>query len=245
MGAQETMSVDDAKGIFVSSEAYTDEVRWHEAATLLRREAPVSWVEGDYFNPFWAITRHADVLEVELHPAEFLNEPRTILGNKEGDARRATEGHLVKSLVQMDEPDHRVYRNVTADWFLPKNLAKLDEPSVGQLARDTVDRMAGARWRVRLRRDIAMQYPLQVILAILGLPESDYGRMLTLTQELFGAADEDLSRGKSLDDLVQVINDFFVYFTALTEERRDAHRRPRVHDRQCDHPDRRRRAGSG
>ena len=65
-----------------------------------------------------------------------------------------------------------------------------------------------------------MQYPLQVILSILGLPESDYPRMLKLTQELFGAADPEIARGQTLDDLAQVINDFFVYFTALTEERR-------------------------
>ena len=65
-----------------------------------------------------------------------------------------------------------------------------------------------------------MPYPLQVILAILGLPESDYPRMLQLTQELFGSSDEELSRGQSMEDLIAVINDFFVYFTQLTEDRR-------------------------
>ena len=58
-----------------------------------------------------------------------------------------------------------------------------------------------------------MPFPLQVILAILGLPESDYPRMLQLTQELFGSSDEELSRGQSMEDLMAVINDFFVYFT--------------------------------
>src|SRR5204862_4685763 len=70
-------------------------------------------------------------------------------------------------------------------------------------------------------RDITMQYPLQVILAILGLPETDYPRMLRLTQELFGAADPEMARGeRQLEDLVAVVNDFFVYFNGLTEERR-------------------------
>jgi cytochrome P450 len=69
-------------------------------------------------------------------------------------------------------------------------------------------------------RDIAMYLPLNVILSILGLPESDYGRMLKLTQELFGSADEDLQRGGEPTDLIEVINDFFVYFTKLTEDRR-------------------------
>jgi cytochrome P450 len=65
-----------------------------------------------------------------------------------------------------------------------------------------------------------MQYPLNVILAILGLPESDYPRVLRLTQELFGASDPELSRGQNLEDLVEVVTDFFVYFTELTQARR-------------------------
>jgi cytochrome P450 len=54
----------------------------------------------------------------------------------------------------------------------------------------------------------------------MGLPETDYPRMLKLTQELFGAADEDLRRGDSAEDLIAVVQDFFVYFTQLTEDRR-------------------------
>jgi cytochrome P450 len=69
-------------------------------------------------------------------------------------------------------------------------------------------------------RDIAITLPLNVILAILGLPESDYPRMLQLTQELFGSADEELQRGPSGQDLIAVVSDFFAYFTELTYARR-------------------------
>jgi cytochrome P450 len=70
-------------------------------------------------------------------------------------------------------------------------------------------------------RDIAMPLPLNVILAILGLPESDYPRMLKLTQELFGSADEEMRRGSSPEDLIAVVQDFFAYFTELTRQRRE------------------------
>jgi cytochrome P450 len=66
-----------------------------------------------------------------------------------------------------------------------------------------------------------MFMPLNVILSILGLPESDYGRMLKLTQELFGAADEDMQRSSDPADILTVIQDFFAYFTKLTEDRRE------------------------
>ena len=42
--------------------------------------------------------------------------------------------------------------------------------------------------------DVAVHFPLHVILSILGLPEEDYARMLKLTQELFGAEDPDIAR---------------------------------------------------
>ncbi|MFM8388315.1 MAG: cytochrome P450, partial [Actinomycetota bacterium] len=56
---------------------------------------------------------------------------------------------------------------------------------------------------------------------ILGLPESDYPRMLKLTQELFGSADEEMRRGSSPEDLIAVVQDFFAYFTELTRQRRE------------------------
>jgi cytochrome P450 len=65
-----------------------------------------------------------------------------------------------------------------------------------------------------------MHYPLQVILTILGLPESDFDRMLTLTQELFGNEDPEMSRSTRPEDLMLVLQDFFQYFAALTEDRR-------------------------
>jgi cytochrome P450 len=210
---------EEAGLVFVTPAAYADEAYFDQACAVLRRHDPIHLVEHPDFAPFHVVTKHADVLEIELHHHQWHNAPRPVLSNLEADRRREEQGDLLRTLIHMDEPDHRVYRNMTAEWFLPKNLAKLDE-RLASLARDTVDRMAAMNGECDFARDIAMQYPLQVILAILGLPESDYDRMLTLTQELFGAADDDLARGSTMDDLVAVINDFFVYFTALTEDRR-------------------------
>jgi cytochrome P450 len=142
-----------------------------------------------------------------------------VIATLEADRRREEQGDLLRTLIHMDDPDHRVYRGMTAEWFLPKNMAKL-EGRLAELARLSVARMAQLGGRCDFARDIAMQYPLQVILAILGLPESDYPRMLKLTQELFGSADPELSRGLSMEDLIAVIQDFFAYFSELTDERR-------------------------
>ena len=211
--------VTEAGFVFVDPAAYADEDYFHRACTLLRREDPVHLVEGPGFNPFYAITKSADIFEIEARHQTFLNEPRPILGAAEDDARRARDGDMLRTLIHVDDPEHRDLRGVTSEWFLPKNLAKL-EGTLDAFAKRFVDRMFDMGGRCDFARDIAMVFPLNVILSILGLPESDYPRMLALTQEMFGAQDEDMQRGGDPADLVAVIQDFFAYFTRLTEDRR-------------------------
>ena len=85
------------------------------------------------------LTKHADVLEVELHPGPFRNAPRPVLQNQDADQRQTEQGDLLRTLIHMDDPDHRVIRGITSDWFLPKNLARLD----GRLAELARDRSTG------------------------------------------------------------------------------------------------------
>ena len=220
MSDDAALTVDEAGHVFHTASAYTDPARFHAAAALLRREDPVHRIEHPNFNPFYVLTKHADVHAVEVRHATMLNAPRAILGTKEADQRRKEQGHMVKSLVQMDDPEHRLHRQLTADWFLPKNLARL-ESRLGALAQRSVQQMVDAGGRCDFAADIAMQYPLYVILAILGLPESDYPRMLKLTQELFGAEDPEYARDEDrLTSLTQTVADFVAYFSELTTDRR-------------------------
>ncbi|MEI8239834.1 MAG: cytochrome P450, partial [Actinomycetota bacterium] len=220
MGTDAGLTIAEAQLILFLPEGLMDEDLWHRAATLLRTEAPISWVNVEGINPFWALTKHADVLEVELHNNEFLSEPRCILGTVETDAKLKADGHMVKSLVQMDDPEHRLHRSVTSDWFLPKNLAML-EGRLDELADLALDKMVAAGGEIDFASEIAMQYPLQVILAILGLPESDYGTVLRLTQEMFAPDDADFKRDEdAMAGLMQTLFDLFTYFTNLTADRR-------------------------
>lgn len=216
-----TLTPDQAVLVFTDPAAYANDVRFHEACDLLRRESPIHhFVDPTgHFNPFYAITKHKDVLEIELHNNIFINEPRPVLGPAESDRRNEENGHMLRTLIHVDDPEHRDLRGVTSEWFLPKNLSKLDA-RLAELAKRYVDKMASMNGRCDFAQDIAMQMPLNVILDILGLPEEDYPRMLKLTQELFGSSDEELRRGSSPEDLIAVIQDFFAYFTKVTEERR-------------------------
>ncbi|MBO2463369.1 cytochrome P450 [Actinomadura violacea] len=217
-----TLSVDEAGRALADPKAYADEARLHEALALLRREAPVQWVEAPDYNPFWAVTKHADVMEIERNHEIFLNGPRPLLATAEFDElnrQRAEQGIALRTLIHMDDPDHRVIRAIGADWFRPRAMRAL-EPRVKELAKRYVDRMVEFGGECDFARQVAVHFPLYVILSLLGLPESDFDRMLKLTQELFGGDDDELQRGQSNEEKLQVLLDFFAYFQELTEERR-------------------------
>jgi cytochrome P450 len=216
------LSVEEAGLALADPTSYTDETRLHEALALLRRESPVHLVEAPGYAPFYAVTRHADILEIERDNELWLSEPRPLLATAEVDAlnrERAAQGIGLKTLIHMDDPQHRVVRAIGADWFRPKAMRAL-ETRVRELARRYVDQMAELGGECDFVSQVAVHYPLYVIMSLLGLPESDFSRMLKLTQELFGGDDLDNRRGATPEEKLEVLLDFFAYFQRLTTERR-------------------------
>lgn len=205
----------------------------HQHLAWARKNAPLARVETAEYDPFWLVTRHADVMAISRDPQRFANGIRpTVLTNRDGEAlaRAATpnhDGHLIRSLVQMDQPDHMKYRLLTQSWFMPKNL-KVVESRIRQLARETVDHMLSLGNECDFARDVAAFYPLRVVMDILGVPPEDEPRMLMLTQQLFGSSDPELNRSReaissaeqAIAMLHHVIADFEDYFRELTADRR-------------------------
>jgi cytochrome P450 len=62
-----------------STRRYASEGYPWAAWDVLRREAPVHWCEPPDYDPFWAITRHADVLTISKRPDVFSNSGRPSL----------------------------------------------------------------------------------------------------------------------------------------------------------------------
>jgi cytochrome P450 len=213
------MTPEEAGRVFADPTAYADESRFHAATAFLRQHDPVHRVEEPGYLPFWAVTRHADVTAVERDNSLFLSAPRPLLQPDWMDIQAQEEGRPIRTLIHMDEPDHRVYRAIASDWFRPKQLKTLEE-KVAILATRFVDHMADMGGECDFVADVAVNFPLYVILSMLGLPETDFSRMLTLTQELFGGDDPELRRSEDPQDQMQVLLDFFAYFNELTARRR-------------------------
>lgn len=207
-----TQFVDDAALLLADPVANTDEARIHAALTHLRAHAPVSWVDAPGYNPFWAITKHADIIAVERANDIFTNSPRPVLIKAEMDVSHADVG--ISTLIHLDGPEHRDLRAIGADWFRPKAMRAL-QTRIEELARIYVDRMAHVGPECDVVQEVAVNFPLYVIQSLLGVPEEDFPLMLRLTQELLGAEDNELQR-KDPESNVASLVEMFQYFTALT-----------------------------
>ena len=200
----------------------------------LRAETPVAKIvpetEG-LFDPFWLVTRHEDVMRMSKDNATFLNNPRPVVFSLNAAiefSRKATGSNmLVDSLVVFDAPVHPKYRKLTQDWFMPRNLARI-EGEIRDLAHRTVDRLLASGPEADFCKLVSAPYPLHVVMQILGVPEEDEPRMLMLTQQMFGGQDKDLS-GTGMDNMTAeqvtmlvagAVKSFEEYFAQIARDRR-------------------------
>ena len=219
-----TPTMDDAAKVLADPTAYADDARLHAALTHLRANNPVAWVDNPPYRPFWAITKHADIMAIERANDLFLSEPRPLLAPAEADdfaKAQLDAGMGLRTLIHMDDPHHRKVRAIGADWFRPKAMRDL-KVQVDRLAKRYVDRLRDIGPECDFVTEIAVNFPLYVIMSLLGLPEDDFPRMHMLTQEMFGGDDEEYNkRGKSPEEQLTILLDFFTYFSELTASRRE------------------------
>lgn len=203
--------------IFSNNHRWGDVRDWNETALQLHERGGIHRIEREGFAPFWAVIDHAAVLKIERQPELFTNGPEPILAS---NIARTSRMATVKTLIHMDDPEHQNYRRLTVDWFKPASVRRLND-RLTELSQEAVAKLEALGGECDFSVDIALPYPLQVILKILGLPEEDYPRMLTLTQELFGQEDPDLQREPaSPEAIARVVGDFYQYFSELTAARR-------------------------
>lgn len=188
----------------------------------LREHDPVSYVDHSDYLPFWSLSKYDDIKNIGQRNDEFLSAPRTVL------VRRATEDMFEaktgnrnggENLIHMDRPKHLRMRRVTREWFLPKSIEKLNR-QMKDLSTEYVDKMLDRGDECDFVKDIALEFPLRVILAILGIPREDGKMILKITQEMFGSADPDLRREGGLYESLSIIADLHQYFGELIQSRK-------------------------
>ena len=204
-----------------SPHAYLDEAHVAQTCQEMRAQGPVLWIEQDPYRPFWAVLSNEAIRTVERDNKTWLAAPRLTLVPRDIEdtiiAQWGVRTGPVRTLLDMDEPDHRKFRGLTQSWFNSRFLKSLDD-RMTRLATEYVDKLEQLGGQCDFIEEIAIPYPLIMITSILGLPDSDAPLVLKLTQELFGAQDPD--RQRSGDYGQEVAMAFFGYLAGVVAERR-------------------------
>ncbi len=197
----------------------------HDAWSLLRDEAPVYRCEtDDKFESFWAITRHADIMAISGRPEIFSNSmgPMLLSRLQRRQVERRAESPMgqMKTIIEMDPPEHRTFRKVASGFFTPRGIRRLNE-IVTESARHLFDEL-GKEGECDLVETVAQRHPLRVLATILGIDREDEERVLELTQQLFASEDPDLQRpGEDRDKAQMELGlEFFQLFDRIVQDRR-------------------------
>lgn len=222
-----TIPVEHAKRL-VDPAVYATE-QLFDTYTWLRANNPLGVAQIDGYDPFWVATKYQDVMDISRDNTLFPygTRPSTLMDNNTARlSATVTDTPMPLSLIQMDEPLHMRYRQLTQSWFMPANLKKREE-EIREIARKAVDRMAALGGNGDFVTSVALNYPLEIIMNILGVPESDFPFMLRMTQEIFGPLDPDVKAAMgamSVDEISQiqrlVVGELIDYFHAITDDRR-------------------------
>ena len=216
----------------VSARSFADLPRIHALFKALRAHGRPVWVTPDGYRPFWAVTRHAQVVQVSSDNESFISSRRLNLMSRlqEAAAFRGAEryGKVLRTLVHMDEPDHRKYRAVAQPWFNALAIRRM-QPMLDALAREFAGKLVAAPGgEIDFAAEVATLFPLRVIMAMLGIPLADLPLMHRLTKTLSAPHDPDFSSDTERGDhMFDCIPEFTDYFLALIADRR-AHPRDDV-----------------
>ena len=210
----------------INASAYGQNGVPHELWTHLRKESPGYWYAQRGHTPFWAITKHEDIMEVSSQPDIFSNEAGGIIVLNEAQIQSFIEGGSgsplaqMKTIITMDPPEHRSYRKVASGYFTPRGVTNLDE-IVKSSAAAIFDELPD-EGEVDFIETIAQKHPLRVLATILGINEEQEERLLVITQELFGGEDPDMQRqGEDREAARKELGmEFYMLFDEIIKDRR-------------------------
>ncbi len=143
----------------------------HEAYTWMRAHEPVY---RDDANGLWAITRHADVLDVERRSDVFLSGP----------GYRALPSPDETNMIAQDDPRHQQQRRLVSREFTPAAVrTRADEirDLVTSILDKALDEGAG---ELEVIDQLAAQLPARLTSRLLGFPEGQWRDLKSWSERL-------------------------------------------------------------
>ncbi|XVQ12949.1 cytochrome P450 [Spirillospora sp. CA-255316] len=192
----------------------------HGHLTALREHAPVFRHHGDPDRgapPFWAVTRHADVVHVSRHPELYSSYERLALFDEPAPEQLALQRMM---MLNQDPPEHTGKRSIVNRGFTPRAIGALEE-HVRDICGDLVGEVAAtleAGGEADFVRDVAAPLPLYVICELLGAPVEDRDKIFRWSNTLIGGSDPELQSSPEAGQAAAT--ELYAYAAGLAEARR-------------------------
>ncbi|XVQ08933.1 cytochrome P450 [Spirillospora sp. CA-255316] len=142
---------------------------------------------------YYALVRHADVVEASRTPDVFSSEP---CSNSIADLPRYMARYF-GSMINMDDPRHAKIRRIVSRAFTPRVLAKLETDLQATATRIVDDLLArGPGEDGDFVTDVAARLPVQVICDMMGIPEAARPMVYEATNTILGLGDPEYTGGR-------------------------------------------------
>jgi cytochrome P450 len=156
------------------------------AFDALRREAPCHWNPEPAPNRgFWSLTRHADIVAASRDEETFSSE----LGAVNLEELDPGQLEIRKSMLETDGARHFALRRLLQRDFSARNLAQY-ETFLRGLTATTLD-AALAKREFDFVREVSADFPIRVLVRLMGVPDSDAGQLIAWGNRMVGNTDPD------------------------------------------------------
>lgn len=191
----------------------------HAVWARLRAEAPVAYIEPPGYPPFWAITKHADIVQVATQPELFSSSKGITL-----DMDLSGLDIVPEMIVYLDPPRHGPMRKVANKRFV-KSAVRDRAEEIERIAVEIVDQAStgGEIGTCDFVDAFAAPFPMAVISWVLGVPRSDWKLHFDWTNEIIGKDDPEYRRpGESPEETsTRARGELHRYLKQMLELRRE------------------------
>jgi cholest-4-en-3-one 26-monooxygenase len=212
------MTVDVDPRELLDPERYARDGYPHEVWTRLRAEAPVAYFTPPGYEPFWAITKHADILEISKQPERF-SSAQGITLRPAGVVFPPSE-----MVVMLDPPEHGPVRRVANGRFTPRAVRER-RADIESIAVEIIGGVAppDTAGELDFVECIAAPFPLAVIAWVLGVPGGDWKLLFRWTNEVIGKDDPEYRQPGETPGQTskRARGELRSYFQNLIDQRRD------------------------
>src|SRR5579883_2930769 len=179
----------------------------HEEWALLRSKAPVFYYQRPGVRPFWAITKHADIITISRQP-ELFRSSQYLFVTVEQEGAPPDDMVFLRQLLNMNPPEHALYRGVVNRRFTPRAVQRLST-QVEQVTTEVIQKIVD-RTECDFVTEVAAKLPLAVI-----------AEMFRLSNSMIAPSDPEFAGSETIEETLERARmEFFQYFSQLVEDRR-------------------------